>query len=95
MTNYNKYSTNNLEKYHIPVINENIVCDDCINFNFNDISDFGCQSNQKNNKIIVFTTIKIILNVHIEEKNNINKKSEKISDNKTSQVNLHYLNQVV
>ena len=59
LTNYDKYSTNNLEKYHTPVIIENIVCDDCINFNFNDISDFGCQSNQKINKI-VFTTIKKI-----------------------------------
>ena len=107
---YNKYSINNIEKYHTPMINENIMCNNYINLNFNNCPNFN-QSNQKSDKIIDVSTIKKILNSHIEEnkknlinsnasninQNNnnlnrqddkntidINKKSEKISVNKSS-----------
>ena len=72
LPNYDKYSINNLEKYHTPMINENIMCNNYINLNFNNISNFGSQSNQKKDKIIDVSTIKKILNGHIEENNNIN-----------------------
>ena len=67
---YNKYSINSLEKYHTPMINENIMCNNYINLNFNNCPNFN-QSNQKNDKLIDVSTIKKILNSHIEE-NNIN-----------------------
>ena len=72
LSNYDKYSINDLEKYHTPMINENIMCNNYINLNFNNIPNFGSQSNQKNDKIIDVSTIKKILNGHIEENNNIN-----------------------
>ena len=72
LANYDKFSINNLEKYHTPMINENIMCNNYINLNFNNISNFGSQSNQKNDKIIDVSTIKKILNGHIEENNNVN-----------------------
>ena len=97
LSNYNKYSVNNLEKYHTPMINENIMCNNYINLNFNNCANFGSQSSQKHEKMIDVSTIKKILNGHIEDNNLINnnnqsdkntieasKNHEKILVNKTS-----------
>ena len=70
---YEKYSINNLEKYHTPMVNENIMCNNYINVNFNNCSNFGNQSNKKNDKLIDVSTIKQILSNHIEENNKLNK----------------------
>ena len=35
LSNYYKYSKYNLEKYHTPMINENTICNNYINLNFN------------------------------------------------------------
>ena len=75
---HEKYSINNLEKYHTPMVNENIMCNNYINVNFNNCSNFGNQSNKKSDKLIDVSTIKQILSNHIEENskknNNINNK---------------------
>ena len=82
---YDKYSINNIEKYHTPMINENIMCNNYINLNFNNCPNFN-HSNQKNDKYIDVSTIKKILNSHIEEnsKNLINNNISNNEQNKNS-----------
>ena len=79
-----KYNINDdIQKYNIPMVNENIMCNNFINLNINNF-----QSNQKNDKIIDASTIKKLLNNNnILEKNiniNSNKKQEALSMNKSS-----------
>ena len=69
--NYDKYSIGNIEKYHTPMVNENIMCNNYINLNFNNCSNFANQTNKKNEKIIDVSTIKKILSNHIDSNNNI------------------------
>ena len=56
--NHDKYSANNLDKYNSPMVNENIMCNNYINLNFNNCSNFSNQTNKKNDKIIDVSTIK-------------------------------------
>ena len=79
-----KYNINNdIQKYNIPLVNENIMCNNFINLNINNY-----QGNQKNDKIIDASTIKKLLNNNnILEKNiniNSNKRQEAISMNNKS-----------
>ena len=72
LSNYDKFSINNIEKFHTPMVNENIMCNNYINLNFNNCGDLENQTNKKNDKIIDVSTIKKILSNHIEVNNNIN-----------------------
>ena len=72
LSNYDKFSINNIEKFHTPMVNENIMCNNYINLNFNNCADLESQTNKKNDKIIDVSTIKKILSNHIEVNNNIN-----------------------
>ena len=72
LSNYDKFSINNIEKFHTPMVNENIMCNNYINLNFNNCADLENQTNKKNDKIIDVSTIKKILSNHIEVNNNIN-----------------------
>jgi serine/threonine protein kinase len=70
---YDKYSVDNLEKYHTPMVNENIMCNNYINVNFNNCPNFdNNQTNKKNEKLLDVSTIKKILSNHIEGNNNKN-----------------------
>ena len=70
---YDKYSVDNLEKYHTPMVNENIMCNNYINVNFNNCPNFdNNQTNKKNEKLLDVSTIKKILSNHIESNNNKN-----------------------
>ena len=70
---YDKYSADNLEKYHTPMVNENIMCNNYINVNFNNCPNFdNNQTNKKNEKLLDVSTIKKILSNHIESNNNKN-----------------------
>ena len=78
--NYGKssQSTNNLNyKYHSPLVNENIICNNYINFNFNNYQSNNTKKNKKsnlinNNNIIIdnMSSLKNLLNSH--ESNDIN-----------------------
>ena len=80
-----KYSANNLDKYNSPMVNENIMCNNYINLNFNNCSNFSNQTNKKNDKIIDVSTIKKILSNHIEANNNMNNMYN--NDNNYSNIN--------
>ena len=71
--NYEKYSVDNLDKYQTPMVNENIMCNNYINVNFNNCPNFDDQTNKKNEKLLDVSTIKKILSNHIEANNNNNK----------------------
>ena len=90
-----KYSINNIEKYHTPLVNENIMCNNYINLNFNNCPNFNSQTNKKNDKLIDVSTIKKILNNNIDENNNLSNNinndnfsnsKNKLNDNNTINV---------
>ena len=77
-SHYNKYSSSDhITKYNTPMVNENIMCNNYINLNFNNCANIANQSNKNNeavNKLIDVSAIKQILNNHISnnENNNVN-----------------------
>ncbi len=91
-----KYSISKVEKYHTPMVNENIMCNNYINLNFNNCANLDNQPNIKNEKLIDVSTINKLLNNQIEVNNannnnklddktiNVTKKRERISVNKSS-----------
>ena len=75
-SHYNKYSSSDhITKYNTPMVNENIMCNNYINLNFNNCANLANQQNKNNeavNKLIDVSTIKQILNNHISNENNNN-----------------------
>ena len=86
--------SNYMEKYHTPMVNENIMCNNYINLNFNNCPNFDSQKNKKNDKLIDVSTIKKILNNQNETNNNIsnNNINNNISNTNNNQLNNNTIN---
>ena len=90
LSNIDKFSINNIKKYNTPMVNENIMCNNYINLNFNNCSNLGNGNikNKKNPQDIDISTIKKIIS------NNINDLKQNMINNKNNQNlknNLNYL----
>ena len=76
MSNIDNFSINNIAKYNTPMVNENIMCNNYINLNFNNVSNFNNEKSgnkRKEQEIDVSALKKIISNNINDLKQNMKK----------------------
>ena len=88
MSNIDKFSINNIPKFNTPMVNENILCNNYINLNFNNVPNFQNENiqNKKNEQDIDVSTIKKIISNNINDlkqnmKNSNNKNNHNFNNN--------------
>ena len=85
MSNIDKFNINKIGKYNTPMVNENIMCNNYINLNFNNYPNFD-NENKKNNQEIDVSTIKRIISNNINDlKKNL--KNNNINNNLNKNIN--------
>ena len=90
MSNVDNFSINNIAKYNTPLVNENIMCNNYINLNFNNVSNFNNEKpgNKRNEQEIDVSTLKKIISNNINDlKQNMKKSSSKINNNFNRNIN--------
>ena len=90
LINIDKFPINNIGKYNTPMVNENIMCNNYINLNFNNISNFPKENmqNKKNDQDIDVSTLKKLISNNISElKQNMKKSNSKNNHNFNNNIN--------
>ena len=90
LSNIDKFNINNIGKYNTPMVNENIMCNNYINLNFNNYPNFDNVNliNKKNNQEIDVSTIKRIISNNI---NDLKKNMKNNNINNNFNKNINYL----
>ena len=88
MSNIDKFNINNVGKYNTPMVNENIMCNNYINLNFNNYPNFENENlmNKKSNQEFDVSTIKRIISNNINDLKK-NMKNNYVNNNFNKNIN--------
>ena len=90
MSNIDNFSINNIAKYNTPMVNENIMCNNYINLNFNNVSNFNNEKsgNKRNEQEIDVSALKKIISNNINDlKQKMKKSGSKVNNNFNRNIN--------